>query len=171
MNANKMREMEIEKVTLNFGAGKDADLLEKGIALIKMIAGKQPVKTFTTKRIPEWGVRPGLPLGCKITLRGKEAELVLQRLLKAKAHVLNKRSFSPGNFAFGIPEYIDMPDVKYNPDLGILGFEVAVTLKRPGFRIKYRKKQKRKIKPRHAISTDETIKFAQEKLNIKLGEE
>jgi large subunit ribosomal protein L5 len=168
---NKMREIAIEKITLNFGAGKDADLLEKGIKLVKMIAGKDPVKTYTIKRIPEWGLRPGLPLGCKLTLRGRGAEALLKRLLKAKDDVLKESCFSAGNFAFGIPEYIDIPDAKYSPELGILGFEVAVTLKRPGFRIKCRKKQKKKISSRHLISKEETINFAKQKLGIKFGED
>lgn len=167
---NKMREIRIEKVTLNFGAGKDADLLEKGIALVKTIAGKAPVKTYTIKKIPEWGLRPGLPLGCKLTLRGKEAEQLLSRLIKAKDNTLRKSCFSAGNFSFGIPEYIDIPDAKYMPELGIIGFEVAITLARPGFRIKRRKKHKNKIGSRHSISVEETIKFAQ-KLGIKLGED
>ncbi|MBW2995362.1 50S ribosomal protein L5 [Candidatus Woesearchaeota archaeon] len=168
---NKMREIKIEKVTLNFGAGKDADLLDKGVALIKMISGKNPVKTVTTKRIPEWGLRPGLPLGCKITLRGNEAETLLLRLMKAKDNNLKTESFGAGNFSFGIPEYIDIQDVKYMPELGIIGFEVAVTLKRPGFRIKYRKKQKQRINSRQSISKEETIQFAKEKLKIQVGEE
>jgi large subunit ribosomal protein L5 len=168
---NKMREIKIEKVTLNFGSGKDTDLLDKGIALLKMIAGKAPVKTITIKRIPEWGIRPGLPLGCKLTLRGKEAEKLLQRLLNAKENNLKPKSFGAGNFSFGIPEYIDIPDAKYTPELGILGFEVAVTLQRPGFRIKYRKKHKKRIGSRHSISKEDTIKFAQEKLNVKVGED
>jgi large subunit ribosomal protein L5 len=168
---NKMREIRIEKVTLNFGAGADPNLLEKGVALLKMIAGKAPVKTITTKRIPEWAVRPGLPLGCKLTLRGKAAYVMVERLLKARAHVVKKSSFGAGNFAFGIPEYIDMPDVKYNPDLGIMGFECAVTLMRPGFRIKCRKIKQMSISPRHKITVEDTIAFAKEKLKIVVNEE
>jgi large subunit ribosomal protein L5 len=168
---NKMREIRIEKITLNFGAGKDTDLLDKGIALIKMIAGKPPVKTITKKRIPEWGVRPGIPLGCKLTLRGEAADQLLKQLLKAKDNILRKECFGIGNFSFGIPEYIDIPGAKYSPELGILGFEVAVTLERPGFSIRHRKRQKKKIGSRHMISAADTLKFAQEKLGIKLGEE
>ena len=57
---NAMRQIGVEKVTLNIGAGKDQGKLEKGIKLIQTIAGHAPVKTFTKKRIQEWGLRPGL---------------------------------------------------------------------------------------------------------------
>jgi large subunit ribosomal protein L5 len=167
---NKMREIKVEKITLNFGAGKDADLLEKGIKLLKIVSGKTPIKTFTTKRIPEWGLRPGLPLGCKITLRGKDAVALLQRLLKAKSNNIKESSFTEGNFSFGIHEYIDVPDVKYDPELGIIGFEVAVSLTRPGYRLKLRKVKPKKIPSNHRITKDDTMKFAQEKLGITIGE-
>ena len=60
---NKMREIRIEKITLNIGAGKDVGKLEKGVKLLKNITGINPVKTVTQKRIPTWGLRPGLPIG------------------------------------------------------------------------------------------------------------
>ena len=66
-----MKAIKIEKVTLNVGAGKEQSKLEKGIVLLKNITGINPVKTFTNKRIPTWGLRPGLPIGCKLTLRKK----------------------------------------------------------------------------------------------------
>lgn len=167
---NKMRELKIEKLTLNFGAGKDADLLEKGVKLLKIVSGKAPVKTITQKRIPEWGVRPGLPLGCKITLRGKEASELLQRLLKAKGNKVKEKSFAAGNFSFGLVEYVEIPGVKYDPELGILGFEAAVTLSRPGYRIQFRKAKQKKLPKSHKITVDETIKYATEKLGVQLGE-
>ena len=56
---NPMKQISIEKVTLNIGAGKDQTKLEKGMKLINSITGSKPVKTFTKKRIQEWGLRPG----------------------------------------------------------------------------------------------------------------
>ena len=68
-----MQAIKVEKITLNIGAGKDQTKLERGILLLKNITGIDPVKTFTNKRIPTWGLRPGLPIGCKITLRKEKA--------------------------------------------------------------------------------------------------
>ena len=81
---NPMQLPRIEKLTLNIGAGKDQTKLEKGIVLIKAITGIDPIKTVTKKRIPEWGLRPGLPIGCKLTLRKAAAIDLLKRLLQAK---------------------------------------------------------------------------------------
>ena len=74
---NVMKTIRIEKITLNVGAGKDQNKLEKGMKLLQKVTGIEPIKTFTSKRIPGWGLRPGLPIGCKITLRREEAEKLL----------------------------------------------------------------------------------------------
>jgi len=66
---NPMKVIRIEKITLNIGAGKDQNRLDKAKILLKHVTGIEPVKTVTKKRIPNWGLRPGLPIGCKITLR------------------------------------------------------------------------------------------------------
>ena len=104
---NPMQQVRIEKLTLNVGAGKDQRKLEKGISLIKSITGIEPVKTKTSKRIPGWGLRPGLPIGCKLTLRKADASTILKRLLYAKDFNLKESQFdNSGSISFGIPEYI-----------------------------------------------------------------
>ncbi|MBW2974219.1 50S ribosomal protein L5 [Candidatus Woesearchaeota archaeon] len=166
---NQMRSIKIEKITLNIGAGKEQSKLEKGMLLLKNVTGISPVKTFTNKRIPSWGLRPGLPIGCKLTLRKKKAEEILIRLLDAKENKLSAAQFDQGgNIAFGIQEYIDIPGVKYDPKIGIMGFEVCVTLERPGFRIKKRRIMKRKISPGHSIKKEEAIEFMKERFNVKI---
>ena len=169
---NAMRNVRIEKVTLNIGSGKEQSNLEKGIKLLKAITGVTPMKTLATKRIPTWGLRPGLPIGCKITLRKKAARALLARLLEAKDNVLKPGQFDEhGNLAFGIHEYIDIPDITYDPEIGIIGLEVCVTLERPGFRIKRRKIMKKKIPSRHKLNKDEAIAFVKKEFNVQVGEE
>ncbi|MFQ5474651.1 MAG: 50S ribosomal protein L5, partial [Candidatus Nanoarchaeia archaeon] len=85
---NKMECIGIEKVTLNIGAGKDTQKLDKGMVLLKELTGKAPTKTVTNKRIAAWALRPGLPIGCKVTIRGDEAKKILSRLLYAKDNKL-----------------------------------------------------------------------------------
>jgi len=166
---NKMKEVMIEKVTLNIGSGKDQKRLENGAKLMKTIAGIEPVKTHAKKRIPEWGLRPGLPIGCKLTLRKQSATDILKRMLDAKENTLKEGNFDDaGNVAFGVPEYIDIPNVKYDPAIGIMGLEVCVTLERPGFRIK-RKKNSTRIGKHHKITKEEAIKFMTEKFNVKVS--
>lgn len=169
---NPMKEIRIEKLTLNFGAGADQKKLAKGVTLIEMISGKTPVKTKAKKRIPTWGTRPGLPIGAKITLRGKEALELIKRLLIAKDSELSLTNFDEnGNVSFGVHEYVDIPDVKYNPELGIMGFEVSLTLFRSGFRIKSRKVMKRKIPSKHRISKEDAIDYLKKNFSIKIKEE
>lgn len=168
---NPMREIRIEKITLNIGSGKDQARLDKSMKLIQNLTGIQPIKTFAKKRIPGWGLRPGLPIGCKLTLRKEAAVEMVGRLLKAVDNVLKPSQFDMGgNVAFGVPEYIDIPEAKYDPSIGIMGLEVCVTLERPGFRVKRRRLKKRKISARHGITKEEAIKFMESKFNIKVGE-
>src|SRR3989344_6023917 len=101
MADNPMKAIRIEKLTLNVGAGKNPAKLEKSMKLLKDITGIEPVKTFTIKRIPSWGLRPGLPIGCKLTLRKSAANELLPRLLKAKENRLREKQFDEGgNIAF-----------------------------------------------------------------------
>ena len=110
---NVMRRVVIDKLTLNFGAGKDQKQLEKGIALIKQLTGIEPVKTITNKRIPSWGLRPGLPVGAKLTLRGEPAVEMCRRLLSARDFKLKPSNIDEnGNVSFGLKEYIDVPGAK-----------------------------------------------------------
>ena len=169
---NPMREIRIEKLTLNVGAGSDQAKLDKGMVLLKNITGIPPIKTFTKKRIPNWGIRPGLPIGCKLTLRKQQAELLIKRLLEAKSNVLKETQFDEqGSISFGIHEYIDVPGVKYDPKIGVIGFEVCLTLERPGFRVKRRALRTAKISRTHKIAKKDAIEFMKNKFNVKVGEE
>lgn len=170
---NPNRTVEIEKLTLNIGAGKSQDRLEKGVKLLKMLTGIPPIKTITKKRLPAWNLRPGLPVGCKITLRdkGKIHELIAT-FLKAKDGVLGKNNFDEeGNVSFGIHEYIDIPTAKYDPEIGIMGFQICISLKRKGFRIKYRRQKQKKLPAKQRIRSEDSVKFMQDNFKIKLKEE
>ena len=167
-----MREVRIEKVTLNIGCGKDQTKLDKAVELLKSISGAVPVKTFTQKRIQEWGLRPGLPIGTKVTLRKKAAAEMLKRLLDAREYKLVDSQFDEnGNLSFGVHEYIDIPGTKYDPKIGIMGLQACITLERPGFRIKRRKVFQKRIPKRQRVSKEESINFMRKNFNIKMGEE
>ncbi|MBI4453194.1 50S ribosomal protein L5 [Candidatus Woesearchaeota archaeon] len=168
---NQNRNIKIEKLTLNIGAGKEQAVLEKGVKLLEYITGITPVKTVTQKRIPTWGLRPGLPIGCKLTLRGKDKLDLIKRLLKAKSNQLKKNNFDKeGNISFGILEYIDVPGVKYNPDIGLTGFQVCITLCRNGFRVKNRKIMSCVIPHKHRITQDEAIEFVKKEFGVVVEE-
>ena len=166
---NPMQTIRIEKVTLNFGAGKDQTKLEKGIALIKAVTGIEPVKTITNKRIAAWGLRPGLPIGCKLTIRKQPATQLLTRLLAAKENKIKLENFDDcGKLSFGIAEYIDIPGVSYDPKIGVLGLQVCITLERPGYRVKRRKWAPKKIPKKHIVTKEEAITFFQKQFNVNI---
>jgi len=167
-----MRNVEIEKLTLNIGAGKSQDRLEKGVKLLRMLTGIDPVKTITKKRIPGWGLRPGLPIGCKLTIRNGKIKELVSRFLKARDNVISNSNFdNEGNVSFGIHEYIDIPDAKYDPTIGIMGLQVCISLKRKGYRIKFRKRKRKKIRAKHRVTKQEAIEFMAKNFGIKIREE
>ncbi len=169
---NKMREIGIEKVTLNIGTGEAGEKLEKAKQLLSLITGAKPVTNKSTGRIPNWSVRPGLELGVKVTLRGKKAEEVIARLLQARENTLNDKSFDNyGNFSFGLTEYIDIEGMSYQPEIGSMGLEAAVTIERKGFRIKRRKYLKKQVPHKHRITKEESMEFVKSKFNVIFEEE
>ncbi|MEM2956085.1 MAG: 50S ribosomal protein L5 [Candidatus Pacearchaeota archaeon] len=162
-----MQNLKLEKVTLNCGTGTDPTKLEKAYKLLNMITGKKPVRIRTLKRIPAFGIRPGLQIGCKVTVR-KNAMQLLKILLDAIGNRLKENQICPGYFAFGIKEYIEVPGMSYNRDIGIMGFEVCATLKRAGKRIEKRKIKKSRIPKRHRITKEETIEFLKQNFNTEI---
>lgn len=165
-----MRKLKIDKITINIGTGSDQNSLEKATKLIKMITGKAPVKTFSKRRIPTWSIRPGLPIGCKLTIRKDEANKFLKKLLAARENKLSNKQFdNKGNLSFGIPEYIEIPGISYDPVIGIMGLEVCVTIERPGYRIKKRKISKRKIPTKHEVTKQESIEFIKKQYGVEVA--
>lgn len=169
---NPMQAVRIEKVTLNIGAGKDQTLLEKAVSVMKGLTGIEPQKTITQKRIPSWGIRPGLPIGCRITLRGDTAEKMLKRTLKAKEFKLLPRHFdNAGSISFGIPEHIEIEGAQYDPKIGVIGMQVCVTLEKPGFHVKRRRVRPMPVGKRQRITKEQSMQFMKDRFGITITEE
>ena len=168
--SNPMRRIQIEKVTINIGVGQPGDPLEKAQKLLqKMFPGKKLVVTKAKKRVPSWGIRPGLPIGVKLTLRKKEAEEALRWLLKAVNNTLKESQFDKyGNFGFGIREYVWIPGMKYDPEIGMYGMDVIVTVSRPGYRVARRRLKRSKIPERHRTTKEEVIAWLREKFGVTI---
>ena len=163
-----MKNIRVEKVVLNIGTKGDTEKLKKAVSLLTTISKKKVVETHAKKRLAAWKIRPGLPIGAKITLRGKESEELLIRLLSAVDNKLKEKSFTANGFSFGVPEYIDIPEVKYDPKIGIIGLDVSVSLMRAGYRVKARRLLKSKVNNKHMVSKDDAIKFTQDKFKVEL---
>lgn len=166
---NIMQQPRIEKLTLNIGAGKEQSRLDKAVAVLKSLTGINPVKTVTHKRVPAWGLRPGLPIGCMLTLRKVPASTMLKRLLKAKDFTLKQNNFDPnGTVSFGIAEHIDVEGAQYDPSIGVLGLQACITLEKPGYRVKRRSLRRAPIGKKHKITKEEAITFMKDKYGVKL---
>jgi large subunit ribosomal protein L5 len=156
---NPTRQIKIEKVVLSVGG--TAEQLEKGVKLLRLITGENPAKMKSHKRIPAFGVRPKLEVGAVTTLR-KDVHEVLKRMLTAIDNKLKKKQMSMDNFSFGIKEYIEIPGMDYQRDIGMMGLDVTVVFKRAGRRVKLRKIKTGKIPVRQRISKEEIIKFMED---------
>ena len=88
-------------------------------------------------------------------------------MLATVDNVLKKKQVSENNFSFGIKEYIEIPGVEYQRDIGIIGFDVTVVFKRAGRRVKLRKIKKGKIPSRQRITKEEIIKFMEDNFGTK----
>lgn len=162
----------IEKVTVNMGVGESGEKLIKAENLLQELTGQKPLRTAAKVTNPEWGIRKGEPIGCKVTLRGGKAEEFLKNAFEAIDNVLKASCFDDdGNFSFGIQEHIDLPGTKYDPGIGIFGMDVCVTLERPGYRIKKRRKEKKRILGSHLLSRREAMAFIQETFDVNIKQE
>ncbi len=165
---NKMREIEIEKVVLSVGA-LDKEL-EKGIKLLELISGKKAVKTHAKKRIPSFSIRPGLDIGGKVTVRGEEKEQLLKRLLESVGNKIKKKQINDEDFSFGIEEYIEIPGMEYQRDIGMKGLSVTVVFKRKGKRVGIKKIKRGKVAKSHKTTKEEIIKLLKGKFNTEILE-
>jgi large subunit ribosomal protein L5 len=163
-NLNPMRQIKIEKVTLSVGG--TGDYLDKGHKLLKYLTGKNPMKTKSRKRIPTWNVRPGLEIGTVVTLRDGKEEFI-KRVLAAIDNKLRKKQASPNSISFGVKEYIEIPGVEYQREIGIMGFDVTVTFKRAGRRVKLRKIKSGKVPEKQLVKREEIIKFMEDNFQVE----
>ena len=161
---NPMREIKIEKVVLSIGG--TGDYLSKGHKLLELITKRKPSKKTSRKRIPSWGVRPGLEIGTAVTIR-KDAEDLLKKMLIAIENRLKETQVSENNFSFGIHEYIEIPGMEYHREIGIMGLDVTVVFKRAGRRVRLKKIKKGKIPKRQVITREEIISFMENKFGTR----
>ena len=168
---NIMRNLKIEKVTANIGVGDAGDNLEKARRLLQKITGKTPILTNARARVQVFGIRKGDTIGVKVTMRGSSAEDFLKRAFETIDSKISRRSFDKfGNFSFGIKEYIDFPGVRYDPSIGLVGFDVCVTINRPGGRIALRKRKRSDFPIKQRGTREESMAFISKKFGVTILE-
>jgi large subunit ribosomal protein L5 len=167
---NPMRRIRIGKVVVNISVGKSGEPLEKAAQVLQGITGHKPAQRRAKKTIKNFGIRKGEPISCMVTLRGGDARAFLERALEAVGRRLKLSSFDDeGNVSFGLKEHIEIPGVKYDPELGIYGMNINVYLERPGYRVKRRRRSPSSIGKAHKITREEAVKFMEETFSVQIG--
>lgn len=167
MNVNQ--KPRIAKATVNIGVGEGGEILNRAINLLETLSHQKPVKTYSKVTNPEFGIRKRQPIGCKVTLRGEKADHMIRLVIEGIGNKLSKKQFdAQGNVSFGIQEHIDIPGIRYDPDIGIFGMNVSITFEKPGYRIKRRKIQRRKVPTKHQVKIEESMKFMEENFQVEI---
>jgi large subunit ribosomal protein L5 len=166
-NMNKMREVEIEKIVLHCGGTEEK--LEKSRKLLEKITGSKKVYTIkSTRRIPAFGISPGKQSGVKITIRDKEKiKDYLERFFSSMENRVKKKAVSDNQFCFGVHEYIEVPGLEYDRDIGISGFEVMVVFTRKGKRVGVKKIKRGSVPVKQQVTKSEIVEYLEGKFGLE----
>lgn len=133
---NVMQVPRLEKIVINMGIGEakeNSKVLDAAMAELAIISGQKPVATRAKNSIANFKIREGMPIGCKVTLRGERMYEFLDRLINlALPRVRDFRGVNPnafdgrGNYALGIKEQLIFPEIEYDKVDKVRGMDVIV---------------------------------------------
>ena len=136
---NAMQAPRFKKIVINMGIGsgaQDIKFVEQAMADMGAIAGQKPVITRAKKAIANFKIRQGLPIGCKVTLRGNRMYEFLDRLLNiALPRIRDFRGMSPnsfdegGNYSIGIKEQSIFPEIDVDKVQKIQCMDIIMNIK------------------------------------------
>ena len=132
---NKMEVPKIEKIVINMGLGEakeNAKAIESAVSDLAIIAGQKPIVTKAKKSIAAFKLRAGMPIGCKVTLRGEKMYSFANRLINlALPRVRDFRGVSAnafdgrGNYTLGVKEQLMFPEIQYDKIDKIRGMDIV----------------------------------------------
>ena len=133
---NVMQVPKLDKIVINMGVGEakdNAKALESAVKDMEIIAGQKAIVTKAKKAVANFKIREGMPIGCKVTLRGERMYEFLDRLVNlALPRVRDFRGVSAnsfdgrGNYALGIKEQIIFPEIEYDKIDKVRGMDVII---------------------------------------------
>ena len=133
---NVMEIPKLEKIVINIGVGEateNAKTVDAAASDLEAIAGQKPIICKATKSLASWKIREGMPLGCKVTLRGERMYEFLDRLINiALPRVRDFRGISStsfdgrGNYAFGVKEQLLFPEIDFEKIDRVRGMDIIV---------------------------------------------
>lgn len=134
---NRFQVPRLEKIVVNMGVGEaahDQKKMEAAMADLMAITGQKPAVARARKAIANFKLRRGLPIGCKVTLRGARMYEFLDRLINiAMPRIRDFRGVSPrsfdgrGNYSLGVKEQIIFPEIQYDQIDQIRGMDITIT--------------------------------------------
>jgi len=134
---NVMQVPRIAKITVNMGVGEavaDKKVMDAAVADLAKITGQKPLVTKSRKAIAAFKIRAGLPIGAKVTLRGRRMYEFLDRLINiAIPRIRDFRGLSPrafdgqGNYSLGVKEQIIFPEIQYDQIDQVRGMDITIT--------------------------------------------
>lgn len=132
---NVMEVPKLEKIVVNMGVGEakeNAKILEAAMGDMEIITGQKPIATKSKNSIANFKIREGMPIGCKVTLRGEKMYEFADRLINlALPRVRDFRGVNPnafdgrGNYALGIKEQLIFPEIEYDKIDKVRGMDVV----------------------------------------------
>ncbi len=169
LQENPMRAIRVGKVVVNIGLGKSGEAIERGKKVLLQVTGQKPAQTRAKKSVRDFGIHKGEPIGVVVTVRGRETSVLIEKLLTAREKKLPESCFDEnGSVSFGIKEHIEIPGIRYDPEIGILGMNVSVLLVRPGYRVTKRSRRTSRIGRGHRVTRAEALQYFKEKLGVAL---
>lgn len=155
---------------VNIGLGKSGEAIERGKRVLEQVTGQKPTQTRAKKSIRDFGIHKGEPIGTVVTVRGAETTELIKRLIVARDGKLSESSFDPrGSVSFGIKEHIEIPGIKYDPTIGILGMNVSILLERPGYRVGRRRRRTSRVGKHHFVTREDAMEFFKQNFGVTIS--
>lgn len=133
---NVMQVPKLEKIVINMGVGEakeNSKILDSAVRDMEIISGQKAIITKAKKSVANFKIREGMPIGCKVTLRGEKMYEFLDRLVNlALPRVRDFRGVNPnafdgrGNYALGIKEQLIFPEIEYDKIDKVRGMDVII---------------------------------------------
>ena len=126
----------LEKIVVNMGIGdtvSNSKVLDDAVAEMQAITGQKPVVTKAKKSIASFKLREGMPIGCKVTLRGERMYEFLDKLISISLprvrdfHGINENAFDGrGNYTLGVKEQLIFPEINFDNIKKIRGMDIVI---------------------------------------------